>query len=183
MQVQVNQKRQLDRDDALFDIEVAERRLKLSTIASEAQSKAVDVQMKMIEVQKMLMESYTSLCPNQVMDDRVRLMFKDNFINIATHSIPFNSIRTLTEDGDSPSAAPTNKPITISTLAVEMGYRFDNVQLQKIGKKMAMEYRAKYGESPSKHEQLVGQASIYVNSYTEKDRELMQNVIFSFTNK
>ncbi len=65
VQVQVNQKRQLDRDDALFDIEVAERRLKLSTIASEAQSKAVDVQMKMIEVQKMLMESYTSLYINK----------------------------------------------------------------------------------------------------------------------
>ena len=70
------------------------------------------------------------------------------------------------KDGAVPFVNP-DKPITISTLAAEMGYRLDNGQLQKIGKKMATAYREKYGENPGKHEQLVGQASILVNSYTE----------------
>ena len=76
-----------------------------------------------------------------------------------------------------------NKPITISTLAAGMGYRLDNSALQRIGKKVATAYREKYGESPGKHEQLVGQASILVNSYTERDRAMLERVIVDFINE
>ena len=84
--------------------------------------------------------------------------------------------------GTAPININPNKPITISTLAAEMGYRFDNGELQKIGKKMAAAYREKYGENPGKHEQLVGQASIMVNSYTERDWKLVEKVIVDFIN-
>ena len=194
--VQVNQKRQLDRDETLFELDVAERKQKLAILASEAQNKsaeaqmkAADAQMKVMGVQKMLMESYALLCPNHVMDDRARLLFKDNFLNIATQSVSARGPQlAIASDpqlaiSDGAAAVNNNKPITISTLAAELGYRFDNGQLQKIGKKVANAYREKYGECPGKHEQMVGQASILVNSYTERDRGLVEKVIVDFINE
>jgi hypothetical protein len=139
--------------------------------------------MKVMGVQKMLMESYALLCPNQVMDDRARLLFKDNLLNIATSSTPARAPLALENGAVGAQQVNLNKPITISTLAAELGYRFDNSALQKIGKKVASAYREKYGENPGKHEQLVGQASIAVNSYTERDRGLVERVIVDFINE
>jgi hypothetical protein len=179
-------KRQLDRDEDLFQLELAERKQRLVMLASEAQTKAAEAQMKVVGVQKMLMESYSFLCPNQAMDDRAKLLFKDNLLNIATQSTPSRlsgSMMLAIEGGGSSvvhNIKNLNKPITISTLAAELGYRFDSGQLQSIGKRVANAFREKYGESPGKHEQLVGQASIMVNSYTERDRGLIEKVLVDF---
>jgi AraC-like DNA-binding protein len=182
----LSKKRQLEMDEFELQIAMDERKQRLSMLASEAQMKAADAQMKVMGVQKMLMETYALLCPNQVMDDRARLLFKDNLLNIATQGTTPARAQLAIEDGAGPSGSPTvnlNKPITISTLAAELGYRFDSGQLQRIGKKAAAAFRDKYGESPSKHEQLVGQASIMVNSYTERDRKLLEGVIVAFINE
>jgi AraC-like DNA-binding protein len=190
----LSKKRQLDMEELELQIEMDERKQRLSMLASEAQMKAsdaqmkaADAQMKVMGVQKMLMDTYALLCPNQVMDDRARLLFKDNVLNIALQGTPARAQLAI-EDGAGPSAVVNlavnpNKPITISTLAAELGYRFDSGQLQKIGKRAAAAFREKYGESPSKHEQLVGQASIMVNSYTERDRKLLEGVIVAFINE
>ena len=198
----LSKKRQLDMEELELQIEMDERKQRLSMLASEAQMKAsdaqmkasdaqmkaADAQMKVLGVQKMLMDTYALLCPNQVMDDRARLLFKDNLLNIATQGTPARAQLAI-EDGAGSSSAVVNlgvnpnKPITISTLAAELGYRFDSGQLQKIGKRAAAAFREKYGESPSKHEQLVGQASIMVNSYTERDRKLLEGVIVAFINE
>jgi hypothetical protein len=184
-------KRQLQMEEFEMQIVMDERKQQLSMMVSEAQMKAADAQMKVMGVQKMLMDTYALLCPNQVMDDRARLLFKDNILNIATQSTPARGQLAIEDGGVGgvsgasgvPAGVSPNKPITISTLAVGMGYRFDNGQLQKIGKKAAAAFREKYGESPPKHEQLVGQASIMVNSYTEKDRGLLESVIVDFINE
>ena len=190
----LSKKRQLDMEELELQIEMDERKQRLSMLASEAQMKAsdaqmkaADAQMKVMGVQKMLMDTYALLCPNQVMDDRARLLFKDNVLNIALQGTPARAQLAI-EDGAGPSAVVNlavnpNKPITISTLAAELGYRFDSGQLQKIGKRAAAAFREKYGESPSKHEQQVGQASIMVNSYTERDRKLLEGVIVAFINE
>jgi hypothetical protein len=181
-----DKKRQLQMEEFEMQIVMDERKQQLSMMVSEAQMKAADAQMKVMSVQKMLMDTYALLCPNQVMDDRARLLFKDNILNLASQSTPARAQLAI-EDGGvgggvSAGVSP-NKPITISTLAAEIGYRFDNGQLQKIGKKAAAAYREKYSESPPKHEQMVGQASIMVNSYTERDRGLLEGVIVDFINE
>ena len=193
-----DKKRQLQMEEFEMQIVMDERKQQLSMMVSEAQIKAADAQikaadaqMKVMGVQKMLMDTYALLCPNQVMDDRARLLFKDNILNIATQSTPARGQLAIEAGGVADvsgvsgvrAGVSPNKPITISTLAVGMGYRFDNGQLQKIGKKAAAAFREKYGESPPKHEQLVGQASIMVNSYTEKDRGLLESVIVDFINE
>jgi hypothetical protein len=56
----------------------------------------------------------------------------------------------------------------------------DEGQLQKIGKLVAAAYRERYGQNPSKHDQLVRGAVIPVNSYTERDKGLLQAAIEKF---
>jgi hypothetical protein len=215
--VDVVRKRQLEREDVLFEMEMEERRLEMaerrqkllqltaetSMKAAEAQMKATEVQMKVMDVQKRLRDEYTLLCPNQVMDDRVRLQFKDNLLNIASSSTPARMQAAIGDGSDTGSAAVLsvgnatnasngtvattavnpNKFITISTLAAEMGHRFDSEALKKIGMNAAAAYKIKYGGKPGKHEQLVvGGATRPVNSYTERDRAMVEKAIVDFIN-
>jgi len=48
---------------------------------------------------------------------------------------------------------------------------------KSIGKSLSAEYMKKYGERPSKHKQTVEGAVRPVNSYTERDRDLVENAI------
>lgn len=168
-------KRQMDREDALFELEMAERKQRLMQLTVETQTKTAEAQAKVVDVQKMLMDTYTSLCPNQVIDDRARLMFKDNILNIAVQSNPASTQLAIGNGG-----ATTDKPITISNVANSKGRHFSNPELQKIGKKMAAAYREKYGKNPEKHEQYVDQAVRYVNSYTERDLGMLEAVIADY---
>lgn len=173
-------KRQLERDDALFEMEMAERRQRLVHLtvetnvkAAEAQSKAAEAQSKVLEVQKMLMDTYTSLCPNRVIDDRARLMFKDNFLNIASPA----SSQLAIENGN---IGNIGKSFTVNDVAVGLKLSFNRGDNQKIGKIAAAAYREKYGQEPSKHEQYVDGAVRLVNSYTERDRGMLEAVVRSY---
>lgn len=202
---EICKKRHFEREDAIFEMEMAERKQNLMQLTSESQMKAADAQMKVADaqmkvmgVQKMLMESYALLCPNQVMDDRARLLFKDNLLNIATSSTSSPArMQAAIGDGSATNSAVSvlcvgsavvnpsnavnpNKFITISTLAAEMGHRFNGEALKKIGKKVAAAYREKYNEEPGKHEQLVGGAARPVCSYTERDRAMVEKAIVDF---
>ena len=177
---EIVRKRQLDRDDALFEMEMVERKHAML----ERNQAIVERKHKLMQ---QTVEDYAALCPNKVIDDRARLLFKDNILNIFTMAPPARVQIAIADpkqaiEAGAPPINP-NKPITISTLAAELGYRFDNGQLQKIGKRVANAYREKYGECPGKHEQMVGQASILVNSYTERDRGLVEKVIVDFINE
>ena len=176
----IDRKRNREIEDALFNMEMAERKQRLIQLTADSQIKAAEAQAKVIDVQKMLMDTYTSLCPNRIIDDRARLMFKDNILNIASQASPGSAQLAIENNAGSSSGANDNKPITISTVAATMGHRFDNLELQKIGMKAVAAYKTKYGEKPGKHEQMVGQASILVNSYHEKDRDMIQEVIADF---
>ncbi len=168
---EVTKKRQLEREDALFEIEMAERRQRLVHLTMETNVKAAEVQVKVMDVQRMLMDTYTSLCPNRIIDERARLMFKDNFLNLASPA----SYQLAIENGGVGS-----RPFTVSDVAASMKLHFNRGDTQKLGKLAAASYREKYGQEPSKHEQWVDGATRSVNSYEEKDRAMVENVIKSF---
>ena len=48
---EIVRKRQSDREDTLFDLDVAERKQKLAILVSESQNKAAEAQMKAVEAQ------------------------------------------------------------------------------------------------------------------------------------
>lgn len=162
----------------LFEMEMAERKQRLLQLtvetrvkSAEAQIKSAEAQAKVVDVQKTLMDHYTSLCPGRMIDDRARLMFKDNILNIATQPSPTGSQLAI-ENGE-----VNRKPLTISDLATGLGLKFGRGDTQKIGRMVAASYREKYGQEPGKHEQFVDGAVRLVNSYTERDKAMVEAAI------
>ena len=72
------------------------------------------------------------------------------------------------------------RPFTISDAATALKLSFNRGDTQKIGKIVASTYREKYRQEPGKHEQWVDGASRLVNSYTEKDRGMVDAAIKSY---
>jgi hypothetical protein len=70
-----------------------------------------------------------------------------------------------------------SESISISSVAFELGLSISNAQAKKAGKIAAATYKERYQESPSKHHQTVGGNVILVNSYTQKDRDLLESAI------
>lgn len=161
-----SRKRQLEREDALFEMEMAERKQRLIQSAVETQARTV-------AVQKALREEYTSLCPGAIMDDRARLMFKDNLLNLASTS-PY-STQAVIENGIPVASVPdeSTRPMTASSLAVETGRHYTTKALQRIGVIMSNLYQKKYGEKASQHEQYTDGAVRLVRSYTRRDKDML----------
>jgi hypothetical protein len=142
-------KRQAEKEDALFEMEMAERKQRF--------------------VQGML-GCYSAICGKDGMDDRARLFFKDTILNVTSNSMQtYGAVHENTE-----------KPLTISTIALELGKRLSTSDQQIIGRKVATMYKTKYGKEPSKHSQFVGGAVVSVNSYTHKDLDWIQSTIQDF---
>jgi len=76
-----------------------------------------------------------------------------------------------------PSASAS---ISIGQVALEMGVNIEHGVSVKIGKYLTSLYQEKYGCPPDQHDQVVQGAVRKVNSYTEKDRDLMQTAIRAF---
>ncbi len=91
----LSMKRKLDMEELGLQIDMDERRQRLIQLTAETS-------VKNVEAQRSLMDAYTLLCPNQVMDDRARLLFKDNLLNIATQGTPARA-QNIVESGAGPS--------------------------------------------------------------------------------
>ena len=64
-------------------------------------------------------------------------------------------------------------------MAKELGFKCSEGELQHIGREMAKKYRETYKSDPPKHKQFTGGMYIPVNSYMERDRAMMEQVIRS----
>ena len=155
---EICKKRQLEREDALFEMEMAERKQRF---------------------QKTLREDYTSLCPNQIMDDRARIMFKDNLLNLAFPQGIATAVQVIGNGVPVPDPED-NRPLTISAFALEEGKRYDTKALQRIGCIMSSMYQKKYGARASQHEQYTEGAVRVVRSYTRKDKDMLREAFRVF---
>lgn len=120
--------------------------------------------------------SYHELCGNTVMDERARLIFKDSFLNMAMIKGP----ATTNANGEQVRAAnnnDNNKPVHLSIIATELGIKVTDGDIKSIGKKLSKRYFLKHGKAPSKHDQFVNGMVMKVNSYTESDRALIEEVL------
>lgn len=148
----LNRKR--EREDLLFDMEMAERRRVLNRNLIQDASDA--------------MEAISALKDLKNVDERTKMQTEDHIKNVL-----FNRMA-----GPTVSAAdqPTN-PLNVSILAKELGFKCTEGELQCIGRQMAKKYRETYHSDPPKHKQYVGGNFIPINSYLERDRSLMEGVI------
>ena len=169
---QISKKRQLERDDMLFEMEMAERKQRLLHATVETQAKTVSIQ-------KTLRDEYAALCPDQIMDDRARVMFKDSLLNIAFPQGIATAVQVI--GSGIPAVVPEDtRPLTISSFALEEGKRYDTKALQRIGGIMSSLYQKKYGARASQHEQFTDGAVRVVRSYTRKDQDLLKEAFRLF---
>lgn len=117
-------------------------------------------------------DTFTSLMerinPNWRDDSRLRLQTEDWAKNVAFQQ----RTPVITNGEESP-----DKPISVSQIAHEMGFKLTHGQLIAVGHAVAGMYRVKYGLEPSSHWQWVDGQQRKVKSYTERDRGLIQDAI------
>jgi hypothetical protein len=120
---------------------------------------------------------YRELCQDTVMDERARLMLKDSFLNMAmAFQNPAGGQGQLT-NGNAPNGVSPNKPISLSSVAVDLGLKIPDNEFITIGKEVSSRYFQRHGRKPPKHEQLIRGKVTHVNSYTESDRSLVEEVL------
>ena len=117
------------------------------------------------------------------LDDRTRLMIQDamqNSIMNNTQSVSGGGggYGLMIENG--PAVAAANAPISISSVAVTLGYKPTSSDCKRIGMALMKRYRKQHGSQPPKHDQLCDGRVTSVNSYSEKDRALMVETLHSY---
>jgi hypothetical protein len=112
-----SKKRKLEREYALFEMDMAEKKQRLLQ--------------DMADLSREQLKQYEALCPGKVLDDRARLLFKDNLLNLACSL------------ADPVSAL--DEPITVRSFALEEGKHYNENDLQRIEEIMSNLYEKKYG--------------------------------------
>jgi hypothetical protein len=118
-------------------------------------------------------------------DERTKLQTEDYIKNVLFNSTPNNnpgpSSLAIANGGDQPNQAinPSNQTdaISVSIVAREIGVKLTDAQLIGVGRKMAHKYRETYDKEPTKHKQFVNGQMMLVNSYMERDRAMMEQII------
>ena len=112
--------------------------------------------------------SYGALCRDTVMDERARMMFKDNCLNLGMMKTA--GLMMITN-------GPPNTPISISMVAVGLGLKLSQGELISAGSAISKRYKTLHGEPPSKHDQICEGRMTAVNTYMESDRGLLEEVL------
>ena len=118
--------------------------------------------------------SYQDMCKDTVMDERARLIFKKLYLNMAMLQTPKQPSIT---DGASPANPDPATPISLTQVAGDLGMRVSKNELISLGSEVSKLYVAKHGKLPSKHDQLCQDKVLRINSYTEEDRPLVEQVL------
>jgi len=150
------------------DLEFSKMEAEVIKIRAEAIALEQSNHMMRVKINQDIAEQYTSLTKNTDIDERARLIFKDNLMNLATQG------RLSITNGSMP---PEVKPISISMVAADMGYKKKSSELSVIGKEVRKLYVERYNKEPSKHDQLCDGRVTPVNSYTEADRDMIESVL------
>lgn len=155
---EICKKRKLEHEETLFELEVAERKMRIDEGKQRMKTQA-------LENTETLIGILTSLRPDKPLDERTKLQIEDQAKNIL-----LTGENNMITNGNS-------QGISVSMLAVAMGYNCTDAQRTEIGKITAKKYRDKYNDEPPKHPQYVKGNVIQVNSYTERDRGMMEAAI------
>lgn len=115
---------------------------------------------------------YQDLCQDIVMDERARLMLKDSFLNMAMATQQNGGL--ITND---PQQISPNKPISLSSVAIEMGLKIHDNEFLSLGRQVSKRYFQLHGKKPTKHDQLIKGKVTLVNSYMESDRPIVEEVL------
>ena len=118
------------------------------------------------------------------LDDRTRLMIQDALQNTILTSMHQGSL-AITNGRSSQSITATtnandNAPISIGSVATELGYKPSTADAKRIGIDLRKRYFKLHSKPPSKHDQLCDGRVTLVNSYHEQDRQLVEEALHAY---
>lgn len=158
----------MKREEATNEVALLERRLAMKIQADSNKERNFERSISNIQLWGEQMTVYDK---DWQKDERLRMQTISHLQNLM-----FNS-KCITDGGSSAESVQLES-ITVSTVAHDMGYHNlahgDDVCIGRIASKR---YKEKYGEPPSKHKQIVTGKTIMVNSYTERDRDLIEDAV------
>ena len=169
-------KRKRERDELLFDMELAERKLALEDGKLAHEEKRRLHGMSLIEDTSVAMRAICALKDMPGVDARTKLQVEDHIKNVLFYNLATNNSNNQLTITDGTSTNQTDG-LNVSILAKELGFKPKEGQLISIGREMAKQYRETYKTNPTKHAQFTGGMVIPVNSYMERDRSMMERVI------
>jgi hypothetical protein len=158
--------------DSALDSLTLKRKQELDELAYA--ERLEELQLKRAKRLQLQIDLYAAVSPNGIIDDRARVLFKDDILNLRLKNSTDNNEGTITTTDGS------NLPVTISTIASDLCLRFADNDYKIIGKKVKAAYVAKYNDDPPTHEQICSGAVRRVCSYTQRDKDLIVNVLRSF---
>ena len=171
----------LARKRKLEELEIEKLELDISIRRREAE---VDLLIKRreaeLEYASKITSTYRDLCEDTVMDTRARLMLKDYYLNMV---IPQQPLPVITADGEGRPVSvqepspPPSRPISLSQVATQLGLKIPTNHLISLGGTIRKRYEAQHGHAPPKHDQLCDGRMTKVNSYSEADRPLVEEVL------
>lgn len=178
-----------EKDIARQENEIEKERMEIEKERMELARQRIELARQQVEYTTKQMatikEGYNDICQDTVIDERARLIFKDYYLNMAMAPSPLTTVLTmgtsqsLLTNGSSQAPSP-NKPISLSQVAHEMGMKIPGNKLIAIGMELKKKYVKRHGKEPAKHDQLCEGRMTKVNSYTESDRDLVEDVLRSF---
>lgn len=159
-------KRRMELEMARMEVEVEARRIANRT--AELSNTAMEREHFM-----KVTESYKELCLDTVIDERARLILKDNFLNMAM----LNGLSTAGGAGGGQRMLTNGKPTSLSLVADKLKMSLSTGELISLGQELKRRYVEKHGKSPPKHSQLCGGRATLVNTYMEADEPLIEEVL------
>jgi hypothetical protein len=152
---------------------LAERRMKLALDSKLAEHTLLLGSLDVSERLKIFANGET--------DARFRMALLDASKNVVLLSVP-GSGGTLAITGfTTTTGTDDTKPISVSSVAADLGKRLSTRELSEIGRVVAASYREAHdGESPPQHDGFANGHIVKINSYFEKDRALIADAIESY---
>lgn len=166
MEEDIDKRRKREREDMLFELEVKERMSQLKDAEEARKDREVARKVNNLTQLDKFTGFLSTVSPNWKSDARLCLQLECEAKNVMFGQ------RGITNGEDEPSPS-----VSISLIAKENGYNLKQGDLVAIGRKVAKAYFTLHGKKPSKHRQWVDGAEYPVNSYTEKDRKMIEEAI------
>lgn len=114
------------------------------------------------------------------LDDRTRLMIQDSLQNSILNTRFTGSTGATQTTATRMITDTENAPISISSVAVELGYKPSTTDAKRIGIDLKKRYMKLHGRPPSKHDQLCDGRVTQVNSYSQKDRPMLVEALRAY---
>ena len=161
-----------ERQEQELDMELEERRIRIEeTRLRLAKAKCEQV--------LFAVETIESIKSKSMVDERTKLQLEDHIKNLILTPQPSRAVAMITDAYQQPQPPPNETAaLNVSIVATELGYRkCSDGDLIKMGRALAAKYRETYKRGPPQHKQYIKGNYIPVNSYMERDRPMMEQVI------